>query len=546
MTITKRLILTLSVALLALIFVGAYGLRQMAQSQQRLDLVQRDTIPSIVNLNQIKGNLAAVRIALFKGSVLSNGTNDSMSDKSISDAQSKFDDALENYAKNNVTDDTDRQMLEADKKAMAAYRSALEPFIERSRAGDREGVRTTLAGGTPLASAASAINNAINDHIAYNVKLAAIANEQNTAAYGFAFKIMLAVIVVAVLLVGAMAAHLFHIIRSSLGGIQDTLQNVSQSLDLTQRAPVARMDEIGRTALAFNSLLARIAEAMRSVRLSTDAVSSASQQIAAGNVDLSSRTEQQAASLEQTASSMEELTATVKQNSDNAQQANLLAGSASAVAIEGGNVVSQVIVTMSSINDSSKKIADIIGVIDGIAFQTNILALNAAVEAARAGEQGRGFAVVATEVRNLAQRSAAAAKEIKTLIDDSVNQVVAGSKLVEQAGATMSEVVASVKRVTGIVAEISVASQEQSSGIEQVHVAITQMDKATQQNAALVEEAAAAAQSLQDQATGLAEVVNVFQLGEKQAVHRESVKRTVDITPQVTRITGVSNNIEWA
>ena len=255
------------------------------------------------------------------------------------------------------------------------------------------------------------------------------------------------------------------------------------------------------------SLLTTIA----SIKSSADTIATASGEIASGNLDLSSRTEQQAGSIEETASAMEELTSTVKQNADNARQANQLAGSASEVAIQGGSVVSQVVDTMGAINESSRKIVDIISVIDGIAFQTNILALNAAVEAARAGEQGRGFAVVASEVRSLAQRSAAAAKEIKTLIDDSVEKVDIGSRLVEQAGSTMTDVVASVKRVTDIVGEISAASQEQSAGIAEVGRAISQMDEGTQQNAALVEQAAAAAKSLQDQASTLAGLVSRFQ-----------------------------------
>jgi methyl-accepting chemotaxis protein len=252
------------------------------------------------------------------------------------------------------------------------------------------------------------------------------------------------------------------------------------------------------------------------VRTGTETIGTASREIAAGNIDLSSRTEMQASSLEKTASAMEELTSTVKQNADNARQANQLAANASDVARKGGEVVSQVVDTMSSINESANKIVDIIGVIDGIAFQTNILALNAAVEAARAGEQGRGFAVVASEVRNLAQRSAGAAKEIKTLIGDSVEKVERGSKLVGQAGVTMDEVVDSVRRVTDIMGEIASASQEQSAGIEQVNQSIIEMDSMTQQNAALVEEAAAAAQSLQDQAGELARVVSIFKLSEHE------------------------------
>jgi methyl-accepting chemotaxis protein len=272
-------------------------------------------------------------------------------------------------------------------------------------------------------------------------------------------------------------------------------------------------DEPGKLLFALHRMSGGLVRIVSDVRNGTDAIATASSQIAAGNMDLSSRTEQQASSLEETASSMEELTSTVKQNAENARQANQLAASASDVAQRGGAVVSDVVQTMASIDQSSKKIVDIIGVIDGIAFQTNILALNAAVEAARAGEQGRGFAVVASEVRNLAQRSASAAKEIKALIDDSVGKVAAGTRLVGQAGSTMEEVVASIGRVTSIMAEISNASSEQTSGIEQINQSITQMDHVTQQNAALVEQAAAAADAMQEQAAKLADAVSIFKLG---------------------------------
>ena len=286
--------------------------------------------------------------------------------------------------------------------------------------------------------------------------------------------------------------------------------------DLTRRIEVKTSDETGQLLQALKEMNASLVRIVSEVRGGTETIATASRQIAAGNLDLSSRTESQASSLEETASSMEELTSTVKQNADSAFQANQLAASASDVAVKGGAVVAEVVQTMGSINESAKKIVDIIGVIDSIAFQTNILALNAAVEAARAGEQGKGFAVVATEVRQLAQRSAAAAKEIKLLIDDSVEKVATGAKLVDQAGATMNEIVESVKRVTGIMGEISVASKEQTEGIQQINQAINQMDEVTQQNAALVEEAAAAASSLQDQAVNLAHVVSVFRLDEME------------------------------
>ena len=284
-------------------------------------------------------------------------------------------------------------------------------------------------------------------------------------------------------------------------------------------------DETGKLLQALRNMSASLVRIVTEVRQGTDAIATASGEIAAGNLDLSSRTEQQASSLEETASSMEQLTSTVKQNAENARQANELAASASDVAVRGGAVVSEVVQTMASIDESSRKIVDIIGVIDGIAFQTNILALNAAVEAARAGEQGRGFAVVASEVRNLAQRSASAAKEIKALIDDSVGKVAAGTRLVGQAGSTMGDVVASIRRVTDIMAEISNASSEQTHGIEQINDAVAQMDHVTQQNAALVEQAAAAADAMQEQAAKLAEAVSIFKIDGMAAMARPAAPR---------------------
>jgi methyl-accepting chemotaxis protein len=286
--------------------------------------------------------------------------------------------------------------------------------------------------------------------------------------------------------------------------------------DLSQKIEVRSSNEVGELQQALKDMTESLARIVGQVRVGTDTIFTASSEIASGNLDLSERTELQAISLEKTASSMQELTTTVNQNADNARRANQLAQSASEVAVKGGAVVAQVVDTMESINTSSKKIVDIISVIDGIAFQTNILALNAAVEAARAGEQGRGFAVVAAEVRSLAGRSAAAAKEIKTLIDDSVNKVGAGSALVHQAGTTMTEIVDSIRHVTDIMGDIATASAEQTSGIERVNDAIGEMNNVTHQNAALVEEAAAAAQSLQDQAGHLEQVVSVFKLAGMQ------------------------------
>ncbi len=345
-----------------------------------------------------------------------------------------------------------------------------------------------------------------------------------TAAVKRSEWIMVSCALVAALCAIGCAAYITLAITQPINQAVKVAQTVASG-DLTSNIVVETSEETGQLLQALKDMNESLIHIVGQVRSGTDTIACASTEIASGNLDLSARTEEQASSLEETASSMEELTSTVRQNADNARQANTLAASASGVAVRGGDIVSRVVQTMDSINQSSSKIVDIISVIDGIAFQTNILALNAAVEAARAGEQGRGFAVVAGEVRTLAQRSAAAAKEIKELIGDSVEKVGAGSKLVAEAGSTMGEIVTSVQRVTDIMAEISLATQEQSSGIDQINMAVGQMDTVTQQNAALVEQAAAAAAALQEQAAALAEVVSVFRMEQTARVAAPALKR---------------------
>ena len=372
------------------------------------------------------------------------------------------------------------------------------------------------------------MNRTINELVEMQQKTARADYEESQRTYQLVLAVCVAGLAFGVVVATVLGWLLVRAIVLPLQAAVKIAGGVAQG-DLTQKIDVRSNDETGRLMAALRDMNDSLVEIVTRVRAGTDNIATASNEIADGNLDLSSRTEQQAGALEETASSMEELTSTVKQNADNARQANVLAGSASEVAGKGGVVVSQVVETMGAINASASRIVEIISVIDGIAFQTNILALNAAVEAARAGEQGRGFAVVAGEVRSLAQRSAAAAKEIKILIDDSVDKVHHGTALVDQAGATMTEIVQSVSRVTDIMAEITAASQEQTAGIEQVNAAIIQMDQTTQQNAALVEEASAAAQSLQQEAATLARTVGAFRIAE--APQRASVP-----APKVTAV----------
>ncbi|HEY3599091.1 MAG TPA: methyl-accepting chemotaxis protein [Paraburkholderia sp.] len=516
MTIVRRLVVTLGVALLALVFVGGYGLAQLYGSYQRIESLETHTIPGLKSISTALSDVADIRLNVYRYVV--DGIDDTSRaaiEKLIADTDRKVDRDVAEY---DVSDDTAQKMLDADRAHIAAYRSARDQFFEKFRAGDKDGALAMLHDNGTVHTAALALDNGLHDHIDYDVQRSQALRDENAAGFKTAFGLMIAIVATALLATGAFGIHLYRLIGNGLGRLQETLQTVSTSLDLSQHARVDRMDEIGHTAIALNSLLERVAEVVAEVRQSSDAVGIASKQIAAGNLDLSSRTEQQAVSLQQTAASLGQLTVTVQQNADNAKEASSLALSTSRISDEGKQAVERMVGTMSEIASSSAKIAEITSLIEGIAFQTNILALNAAVEAARAGEQGRGFAVVAAEVRSLAQRSSVAAKEIKDLITRSVATIRSGSSQAEEVGSTTAQVQQAIRQVASIIGEIATASDEQGRGIEQVNQAVGQIDEVTQQNASLVEQAAAAAGSLDEQAMRLSGSVSVFTVGKNRAL----------------------------
>ena len=451
----------------------------------------------------------------------------------IKDGEKKFavaDDHLGQLFQHPSTNDVERNLLRQIREQHAALTVPLNRSVELGLQNkSAEATKVLIDEVRPVQRKLMAD---LAELAAVEEKLSSEASTDAGTAFESARRLMISLGIIAILAGLAAGWFITRGLTRQLGGEPSTALDVASRIaagDLEVQIEL-RPDDTKSLLHAMKTMREQLSEIVRNVRNGTDAIATASGQIAAGNLDLSSRTEQQASSLEETASSMEELTSTVRQNAESAGQANQLAINASEVAQRGGNVVAEVVQTMEQINASARKIVDIIGVIDGIAFQTNILALNAAVEAARAGEQGRGFAVVATEVRSLAQRSAAAAKEIKSLIGDSVDKVESGSKLVAQAGSTMDDVVTSVRRVTDIIAEISAASREQSAGIEQVNQAITQMDQVTQQNAALVEQAAAAADSLREQAGSLSETVSVFRVSGMAMNPVRAAKKAVSST----------------
>ncbi|KQV80180.1 chemotaxis protein [Massilia sp. Root351] len=514
--IGTRLAGGLGVSLVFMVGMSVVGIGNLGKLNDGTDDLAADKVPKVIEAYEAVGGVNDIARAMRNAMLSTDPETVGKELKRVEDRKAEIAGRLETLSKL-ISDDTDagsKAKLKAVLAARERYDVVQTAFIAKSAdtAKRDENVVYLL---TTVRKEQTAYLNSLTDLVKYQTEAVAKASTEAKAAYVGARNMMMALTVIAAALAAAVVYWITRSITHPLNRAVGVAEAVASG-DLTQRIECDTADETGQLLRALKNMNESLARTVGRVRSGSDTISTASSEIASGNLDLSSRTEQQASSLEETASSMEELTSTVTQNAENARQATTLVVSASEFATKGGKVVGEVVATMGAIKESSNKIVDIIGVIDGIAFQTNILALNAAVEAARAGEQGRGFAVVASEVRNLAQRSAAAAREIKALIGESVQTVDAGARLVDEAGATMEGIVKAVRQVADIMTEISAASQEQSSGIAQVNQAIVSIDDVTQQNAALVEEAAAAAQSMRDQAEMLAGAVSVFRLAEQQ------------------------------
>ncbi len=516
LTVKKQLLLAFGLLAVIVLLVSALALRDLSVANKRFKdhvngAAERESLATDVRTFASRRAIGVRDMVLVKTDADREAAK-AMAVQANGDLQASLKALKEAVASTSDVGDRDRALVAAIDKVESQYGPVAVAIVQLAASGMHDqAIEKMNVECRPLLAS---LLTAANDYVSYSKEQAQVSVEEAATTYATQRALLLALSALSLVTAVGLGWLITRRLLASLGAEPADLSEAAQRVARGDLSPVQGADAApaGSVLASMGAMQAQLVGLIGQVRTSADSIATASAQIAQGNSDLSSRTEEQASALEETAASMEQLSSTVKQNADNARQANELAQGASTVAVRGGEVVGQVVETMKGINDSSRKIADIITVIDGIAFQTNILALNAAVEAARAGEQGRGFAVVASEVRNLASRSAEAAKEIKSLINASVERVEQGSALVDQAGATMSEVVGAIQRVTDIMGEISTASVEQSSGVAQVGEAVSQMDQATQQNAALVEESAAAAESMKLQAQQLVQAVALFKL----------------------------------
>lgn len=512
MTITQRLLLTFSLLSAALVAMVIVAVVVAGGFQSRFQYVQENTVPSLIDLGSMVDSSNSLIIWLYRHQSATEPRIQANIEKEINGAISNIKSLNQHYLNNDVSDEEDRRMTEEAFTTIRRIESNLPAFLAGSRAQNDAVALGAIQGNDGIGEAARQLITSYQKQRKLNVDIGKALRKENDRTYHITVWSLVGGSALAVIILAFFALRTIFGIRRQLNGMRETMESASKNLDLTLRVDASRQDEIGLTARAFNHLIENVSDSLSKVEASAQSVSSASAQISAGNEDLSSRTEEQAASLEQTAASMSELSETVRQTAENTRLASQLAKSAHEISEDSAGRVRTLLSTMGDIRGSSAKITDIIALIEGIAFQTNILALNAAVEAARAGEQGRGFAVVAGEVRNLAQRSSSSAREIKELIESSMGFVQAGSAQAEGVGENISKMNDAVRQVTDLVDEISVAASEQSQGIGQVHQAVDQMDDVTQQNAALVEEASAASRSLMEQAAALNHLVNTFTL----------------------------------
>lgn len=525
MTITQRLYLVFSFFSCALIALAVAALLIVSGFQSRYYYLQSNTLPSIIEVSQMVEGSNKLIIWMYRHQTSLNPARKTEVEGKISEQINELKLINREYLKNDISNEEDRKLTEKAFEIIEQFQKSLPVFLEASRKNDSSITLAQLQGKNGVGEAARQLITVSQEQMQLNVGIGQRYQAENTKIYKLTFWSMIAGAGIAIFILGLFAVRAITSIRRSLNGMSSTMAEASSRLDLTLRADDSRKDEIGMTAKAYNHLMEKVSATLQSVNQSSQSVSTASAQISAGNEDLSSRTEEQAASLEQTAASMAELSETVRQTAENTSTASTLSQNALNISDKSSDKVKTMLMTMSDIKISSAKITDIISIIEGISFQTNILALNAAVEAARAGEQGRGFAVVAGEVRSLAQRSSSSAREIRQLIESSMLFVEAGVNQAEDVGKNMGTMNDAIRQVSDLVNEIAAAAHEQELGIGQVHQAVNQMDDVTQQNAALVEEASAASRSLMEQATSLNELVATFVLEDANPAAAGSILR---------------------